>query len=281
MHGKSNGKTTYPNRVCCVYTRKVVTASKLESYQETLLGSTCAIHQCECCGKFISDRTKYCSKSCSSTITNTKKLPKSQETKNKISQTLRNKPKKLKPFKVKAVKIKKTLKNKPKKLKPFKFKAVKIKKTDILGQFSKLFHCTCSHCGVLSITRISKKYCELCSPIYSAEPRNRFKFTFNIYNYPDLFDLELLSKVGFYAPRGKSGRWNPNGLSRDHKVSVNEALKNNYDPFYITHPLNCELMPHQQNNKKKSKSSITYSELVKLVDNYQNPLLQAEASNLA
>jgi hypothetical protein len=40
-------------------------------------------------------------------------------------------------------------------------------------------------------------------------------------------------------------------------------------------------MPHQQNNKKKSKSSISYSELVKMVDDYQNTLLQAEASNLA
>jgi hypothetical protein len=70
MHGKSNGKTTYPIRVCCFYTRKVVSASKLESYQQTLLGSTCGVHPCDGCGNFISDRTKYCSASCSAAITN-------------------------------------------------------------------------------------------------------------------------------------------------------------------------------------------------------------------
>jgi hypothetical protein len=101
-----------------------------------------------------------------------------------------------------------------------------------------------------------------------AEARNRFKFTFNVFRYPELFDLKLLQEVGFYAPKGKSGRWNPDGLSRDHKVSVNESIINQYDPYYITHPLNCELMPHRVNNKKKTKSSMRYEDLVKLVDQY-------------
>lgn len=57
-------------------------------------------------------------------------------------------------------------------------------------------------------------------------------------------------------------------MSRDHKVSVDEAKKNNYDPYYITHPMNCELMPHIENNKKKITSSITYNELKLMVDNF-------------
>ena len=60
-----------------------------------------------------------------------------------------------------------------------------------------------------------------------------------------------------------------NGYTRDHKVSVNEAIKNNYDPYYIKHPLNCELMSFNDNNKKKTKSSISYDELVKKVDEYE------------
>ena len=68
----------------------------------------------------------------------------------------------------------------------------------------------------------------------------------------------------------RGGKKNINGLSRDHRISVNEAKKFNYDPYYISHPLNCELMPHQQNNKKKTKSSTTYDELVKLVNDYDN-----------
>jgi len=61
---------------------------------------------------------------------------------------------------------------------------------------------------------------------------------------------------------------NTNGLTRDHKISVNEAIRNNYDPYYIKHPLNCELMSWKKNNKKKTKSSITYSKLKQLVDAY-------------
>jgi hypothetical protein len=85
-----------------------------------------------------------------------------------------------------------------------------------------------------------------------------------------LFDLVLVEQVGFYGPKGKSNRWNINGLSRDHKISVSDALKYDYDPYYISHPLNCELMPHRQNNVKKGKSSITYQELITMVDQYDN-----------
>lgn len=83
-----------------------------------------------------------------------------------------------------------------------------------------------------------------------------------------MFDVELLKSVGWFSPGGKAGKWNPNGLSRDHKVSVTDAVANGYDPYYITHPLNCELMPHIKNNKKKTKSSITYEELKLLVNEY-------------
>ena len=51
-------------------------------------------------------------------------------------------------------------------------------------------------------------------------------------------------------------------LSKDHKVSVNEAIKNGYDPYYISHPLNCEIMPWIENNKKDKNSSISYNHLV-------------------
>ena len=105
-----------------------------------------------------------------------------------------------------------------------------------------------------------------------ADARNRYKFTFNVYNYPDLFDLDRIKEIGWFAPGGKSGRWNINGLSRDHKVSVNEAILNNYDYYYITHPMNCEIISHKMNNKKKTKSSITYEELVKLVDDYDRKM---------
>ena len=70
-----------------------------------------------------------------------------------------------------------------------------------------------------------------------------------------------IRRVGLYHPKK-----NVEGLSRDHRVSVNEAIKNNYDPFYIKHPLNCEIMTQRANSSKKGKNSITYEELKRLVD---------------
>jgi hypothetical protein len=140
------------------------------------------------------------------------------------------------------------------------------------GVFSKLYMCKCQHCGIIISQRRATKYCTKCVTIYSPAEKQRYKFTFNVYHYPDLFDLTLIDKFGWFSPNNFKGqKWNPDGISRDHRVSVHDALKYNYDAFYITHPLNCELMQHTENNKKKTISSIEYSELVKLVENYINP----------
>lgn len=102
--------------------------------------------------------------------------------------------------------------------------------------------------------------------------RYNYKFQFNIYEYPDLFDLELLNKVGFYGTGSKKGggKLNINGMARDHKISITDAIKNNYDSYYITHVLNCELMFQRDNRKKQTKSSITYEELVTAVVEWDN-----------
>jgi hypothetical protein len=136
------------------------------------------------------------------------------------------------------------------------------------GPFSKLFVCSCRHCKTKFVSRIKKQYCVEHKSLYSLSSKSGYKFTFNVYHYPDLFDINLLNAVGWFSPGGKAGKWNINGLSRDHKISVTESIINNYDPYYITHPVNCELMPHHQNNRKKTKSSITYEKLKQLVNEY-------------
>ena len=91
----------------------------------------------------------------------------------------------------------------------------------------------------------------------------------NLYDYPELFDIDELNRVGFVSFGGKrGGELNLDGLSRDHKVSVSYAIKNKCDPYYITHPLNCELMPHKRNKKKHGECSITYDELVSTIKSY-------------
>lgn len=233
IHGNSQGSNNYI-LCCCVITKREITVKNLKNFQSN-------IKYCHCCNKVLDSNRKYCNTSCSAKITNIGKI-KSIETKNKIRLKL-EKPKKSEKI----------------------LNIVKIK-----NSYSKLYNIKCYHCELNFLYRNKKKYCVNCSPFYDENSRNRFKFKFNVYKFPDLFDLNLINEKGWYSRGGKAGKWNPNGLSRDHKLSVSEAIKNNYDSFYITHPMNCEIMTWEENNKKKTNSSISYDYLIKLVDNYEN-----------
>lgn len=134
---------------------------------------------------------------------------------------------------------------------------------NICGPYSKLFKSTCSVCKLETIGSKWRKFCNEHSQNYSHAQRAKYWFTFKLSDYPDLFDFSLLKKYGMRNSK------NPNGVVRDHRVSVAEAIKNNYDPYYIKHPLNCELMLHSENSKKNVKSSLKYNELKKIVDEYE------------
>lgn len=239
MHGPSSGKIDNPV-CCCLITKRELLVRDLEKYQRSL--KPCK--NCQRLFKPLNGRKTFCGHSCSASFTNRLRGPRSEETKNRISRSL-------------------TKINKPKKeAKP------KNPKKESVGPYSQIFICSCKHCQTKFVSRIKKQYCSEHKDLYSASNKSGYKFTFNVFHYPDLFDIDLLKSIGWFSPGGKAGKWNPNGLSRDHKVSVNDAVANGYDPYYITHPLNCELMPHVKNNKKKTKSSITYEELRHLVDDY-------------
>lgn len=132
---------------------------------------------------------------------------------------------------------------------------------------------SCKICKTL-IKKIDKKMiCENCQPLKWQNNKDQYSFKFNVFEYPDLFDLELLKNIGWVSFGGKrGGTKNLEGLSRDHKVSVSNAKKYGYDPYYISHPCNCELMTMPSNNKKNSNSSITYEDLKILVDSYDAKL---------
>lgn len=240
MHGLSSGKI-FQVLCSCVYTRKVLRSQNLTKYQTSL-------KPCKKCKSLFRPTTQkkfFCSKSCSTSFNNVTRGARSNETKLKISNSLK--------------KISITKKKKD--------------RITIIGPYSKLFTCCCRHCKIKFVSRTKRQYCCEHKSLYAASSKAGYKFTFNIFDYPELFDLTLLKQRGWFSLGGRAGRWNISGLSRDHRVSVTEAIANNYDPYYITHPLNCELMPHTENNKKKTKSSISYSELKRLVDEYDNKAL--------
>jgi len=91
------------------------------------------------------------------------------------------------------------------------------------------------------------------------------KFRFNVYDYPDIFDITLLEKYGWYTCPGKkrkNQKKNINGVSRDHIISINDGFKNGYDPYILAHPANCRLIKQVDNVKKLDKSNMSYDELL-------------------
>ena len=97
--------------------------------------------------------------------------------------------------------------------------------------------------------------------------REACRFKFNVNAYPKLFDLSLIEKFGWYAPRN-SKKPNLNGISRDHIISISYGFKNNVSPDIISHPMNCKLLRHLDNQSKGQKSKMTVEELVEKINSY-------------
>lgn len=135
------------------------------------------------------------------------------------------------------------------------------------GVFTLFYTNNCKHCGTLFNHHRRQKYCNNCNSMY-IHGRTKYLFNFNVFDYPHLFDLAEIQRVGFYQRNAKDKHANIYRLTRDHKVTVNDAIRHNYDQYYITHPLNCAILPWIENNSKNTTSSITYEELVELVESY-------------
>lgn len=96
--------------------------------------------------------------------------------------------------------------------------------------------------------------------------RQRCKFKFNVYDYPEKFDLKLLEQKGWYSPSNRKN--NLDGISRDHMLSISEGFSKGVDPELMSHPANCDLVCHRKNQSKRNKSSITYEQLVKRISEW-------------
>lgn len=249
MHGESSGKI-HVIYCSCTINRKVIKASNLDKY---LLG----FKPCAECGKIEKRNLKFCSGTCRAKFTNRERKEsgwsRTEESRAKTARTIRQ--------------------NNRHKQTPFEWGL------DDAGDYDVIRIRTCRYCKSKFVTRTVSSACNAClsdSEITKRREkkklRGKYGFTFDIYNYPDLFDLDLISRLGMYSPRNRDNR-NIDGLSRDHRVSVAEAIDNGYDPYYITHPINCELMPFRKNSSKNDKSSIVYDELVRQVDQYDKTTL--------
>lgn len=89
--------------------------------------------------------------------------------------------------------------------------------------------------------------------------RKACAFKFNLADYSEEFDFELIKKHGWYSPKNKKN--NLGGVSRDHIISVKFGHENNIDPGIISHPANCQLLVHNENVSKYSDCYMTVNEL--------------------
>lgn len=94
--------------------------------------------------------------------------------------------------------------------------------------------------------------------------RKACEFKFGLSNFPNEFNFKLIEEYGWYSPTNKKN--NLNGVSRDHMVSVKYGFENKIDPKIISHPANCKLIKHTDNISKNLKCSISYDELLKRIE---------------
>jgi len=97
------------------------------------------------------------------------------------------------------------------------------------------------------------------------------RFAFSLRYETKIFDdaAVLVERLGWYAP-ANSLTPNPKGVSRDHLFSVYDGFKIGIPPEILRHPANCQLIPHSENQKKHRHSSITLSELLDRIKQYDN-----------
>ena len=132
----------------------------------------------------------------------------------------------------------------------------------------------CQTCKKELSTGCKGKLCRECyrkkikKPYDKRSYKYQCRFKFNVYEYPERFNLNLIEENGWYKP---TNYFKPNlgGVSLDHMFSVNEAYKNKIDVNIVSHPANCKILLQSENSSKSFNSSITLGELKERIRNWQ------------
>lgn len=90
------------------------------------------------------------------------------------------------------------------------------------------------------------------------------QFNFDPYSVPQIPGYNLLLELGTYHPTN-----NPNGICRDHIVSVEYGWRNKIDTKYISHPANCQFLTNSDNIKKNASSWLNIDQLLERIQ-YNN-----------
>ena len=220
---------------------------------------------CKNCGSSLSfklkNRNKFCSRSCAATYNNSRKdwnnIKTGPKPKHKIKSS--TKPK---------------LKKKPRSKSKIKTSS-KIKPSKIVNPHTNVYLCKCKITGI-------EWYSQTWKSIHPSAVetkklyRYQCRFKFSIRAYKEWFTEadSLIKTYGWYSPSNKKN--NLSGCSRDHLYSVSDGFENKIDPMLISHPANCKIVPHRENQKKHSKSTITIEELMNRIKLFEDKIWSSE-----
>ena len=140
--------------------------------------------------------------------------------------------------------------------------------------YSKIKFILCTHTNQYYSNKNPGGSIRRCSPYIKTIKEkyyNAARFKFNVYNYPEEFDLSLIEQHGWYTCPGLKRKGHPKnilGVSRDHIISVSYGFANNIDPSIISHPANCRIMLHLDNKIKHNKCDLTIEQLLEKIDTW-------------
>lgn len=201
-HGTAEQKQKY-NSSISPEMREKIKEDRLQ--RNAILEKEYNLNCCHCkqCNTPLSykDRNKiFCNRSCSAKFNNNARPPHSDEIKRQIAES------------VKVAHAKKRIEKSVFKenfvgpiFQKQKVKKVKLKITPEKEEkydFCRVFICKCKFCRLPFIKQTSQIICKDCK-IAKKKMYVDFRFKFNVYDYPDLFDLEKLKSIGWFSPGGK------------------------------------------------------------------------------
>ena len=196
----------------------------------------------------------YCSKSCSAIANNSNKTL-SIDHKANISKGLKGQI----PWNKGLITSNKSLAKKVKSLNPHESP---IKSPKAEGPFSRVYCNVCAKSGLIFYSMRYQKY----HPSVITDRKHYVyacRFKFSISQFPLWFDGDLINKHGWYStPGSRKGVRNLNGVSRDHLVSIDYGFRNNISPAIISHPANCSLVQHKDNQRKRTSCAMSVEELM-------------------
>lgn len=138
---------------------------------------------------------------------------------------------------------------------------------DYLGmsKCSTSFICGRLHLKLLPMSEAIIQACRNAGCYENLSEKDRYysecKFTFSNKLLPYV-------KGNQYAEEFINQQFNPhlNCITKDHRISRSYGFKHHIDPYLISHPANCELMPRNSNSAKNFRCSITVEQLIEDVE---------------